>query len=77
MMMPGAPRFRDGAAPTKGTRCTSASLLPDDSVLVTGGSDDYRGPGPVSGPEVHPASSATAPAAAARPALIRMFRRPS
>ncbi|WP_327246182.1 galactose oxidase early set domain-containing protein [Streptomyces sp. NBC_01320] len=37
------PRFRDGAALTEGTRYPSASLLPDDSVLVTGGSSDYRG----------------------------------
>ncbi|UUN27078.1 kelch motif-containing protein [Streptomyces sp. FIT100] len=37
------PRFRDGASLDKGTRYPSASLLPDDSVLVTGGSEDYRG----------------------------------
>ncbi|WP_351237252.1 kelch motif-containing protein [Streptomyces sp. NPDC002133] len=37
------PRFTDGASLDKGTRYPSASLLPDDSVLVTGGSEDYRG----------------------------------
>ncbi|MEV0962162.1 MULTISPECIES: kelch motif-containing protein [unclassified Streptomyces] len=37
------PRFEDGASLDKGTRYPSASLLPDDSVLVTGGSEDYRG----------------------------------
>ncbi|MFD7322775.1 galactose oxidase-like domain-containing protein [Streptomyces sp. NPDC059875] len=40
-----APRFRDGAALEKGTRYPSASLLPDDTVFVTGGSEDYRGRG--------------------------------
>ncbi|MEV5161219.1 MULTISPECIES: kelch motif-containing protein [unclassified Streptomyces] len=39
------PRFRDGASLDEGTRYPSASLLPDDSLLVTGGSDDYRGRG--------------------------------
>ncbi|WP_437109635.1 galactose oxidase-like domain-containing protein [Streptomyces scopuliridis] len=39
------PRFRDGPTLEKGTRYPSASLLPDDSVLVTGGSEDYRGRG--------------------------------
>ncbi|MEU0831824.1 kelch motif-containing protein [Streptomyces sp. NPDC005969] len=39
------PRFRDGPSLTEGTRYPSASLLPDDSVLVTGGSSDYRGRG--------------------------------
>ncbi|MQS37958.1 radical copper oxidase GlxA [Streptomyces katsurahamanus] len=39
------PRFEDGATLEKGTRYPSASLLPDDSVLVTGGSEDYRGRG--------------------------------
>ncbi|WP_411086830.1 galactose oxidase-like domain-containing protein [Streptomyces sp. 061-3] len=39
------PKFRDGASLDKGTRYPSASLLPDDSVLVTGGSADYRGRG--------------------------------
>ncbi|MDI9889136.1 kelch motif-containing protein [Streptomyces sp. HNM0645] len=37
------PRFKDGASLDKGTRYPSASLMPDDSVLVTGGSEDYRG----------------------------------
>ncbi|MFF3301315.1 galactose oxidase-like domain-containing protein [Streptomyces sp. NPDC002908] len=40
-----APRFTDGASLSEGTRYPSASLLPDDSVLVTGGSGDYRGRG--------------------------------
>lgn len=40
-----SPRFKDGATLDKGTRYPSASLLPDDSVLVTGGSEDYRGRG--------------------------------
>ncbi|MGW1651185.1 galactose oxidase-like domain-containing protein [Streptomyces atratus] len=40
-----APRFRDGASLEEGTRYPSASLLPDDSLLVTGGSNDYRGRG--------------------------------
>ncbi|MGW1496724.1 galactose oxidase-like domain-containing protein [Streptomyces sp. NPDC002402] len=39
------PRFKDGASLEKGTRYPSASLLPDDSILVTGGSSDYRGRG--------------------------------
>ncbi|MET8404816.1 galactose oxidase early set domain-containing protein [Streptomyces sp900116325] len=39
------PEFRDGAPLDEGTRYPSATLLPDDSVLVTGGSDDYRGRG--------------------------------
>lgn len=37
------PRFEDGASLDEGTRYPSASLLPDDSLLVTGGSEDYRG----------------------------------
>ncbi|MEU8625903.1 kelch motif-containing protein [Streptomyces sp. NPDC048669] len=37
------PRFKDGASLDEGTRYPSASLLPDDSLLVTGGSEDYRG----------------------------------
>ncbi|MFJ8883699.1 galactose oxidase-like domain-containing protein [Streptomyces sp. NPDC102402] len=39
------PRFTEGATLEEGTRYPSASLLPDDSLLVTGGSDDYRGRG--------------------------------
>ncbi|MEE1796793.1 DUF1929 domain-containing protein [Streptomyces sp. BE308] len=39
------PRFADGASLAEGTRYPSASLLPDDSLLVTGGSNDYRGRG--------------------------------
>ncbi|WP_327118274.1 kelch motif-containing protein [Streptomyces sp. NBC_01341] len=39
------PRFTDGASLGEGTRYPSASLLPDDSLLVTGGSNDYRGRG--------------------------------
>ncbi|MDH2390510.1 kelch motif-containing protein [Streptomyces sp. HNM0663] len=38
-----SPRFRDGPSLDEGTRYPSASLLPDDTVLVTGGSRDYRG----------------------------------
>ncbi|WP_433547494.1 galactose oxidase-like domain-containing protein [Streptomyces sp. CA-294286] len=37
------PVFKDGPSLDKGTRYPSASLLPDDSVLVSGGSEDYRG----------------------------------
>ncbi|MHC3387992.1 radical copper oxidase GlxA [Streptomyces lavendulocolor] len=39
------PRFQDGASLDRGTRYPSASLMPDDTVLVTGGSEDYRGRG--------------------------------
>lgn len=39
------PEFKDGPSLDEGTRYPSAALLPDDSVLVTGGSDDYRGRG--------------------------------
>lgn len=39
------PKFTDGPSLEKGTRYPSASLLPDDTVLVTGGSADYRGRG--------------------------------
>ncbi|MCF2130029.1 kelch motif-containing protein [Strepomyces sp. STD 3.1] len=39
------PRFLDGPAMEKGTRYPQASVLPDDSVLVSGGSEDYRGRG--------------------------------
>ncbi|KFG75345.1 radical copper oxidase GlxA [Streptomyces mutabilis] len=37
------PKFVDGPSLEKGTRYPQASLLPDDSVLVSGGSEDYRG----------------------------------
>ncbi|MEU1052239.1 kelch motif-containing protein [Streptomyces sp. NPDC005876] len=39
------PGFVDGPALEKGTRYPQASVLPDDSVLVSGGSEDYRGRG--------------------------------
>ncbi|AKZ55933.1 Secreted protein [Streptomyces ambofaciens ATCC 23877] len=39
------PRFVDGPSMEKGTRYPQASVLPDDSVLVSGGSQDYRGRG--------------------------------
>ncbi|MFI6011384.1 galactose oxidase-like domain-containing protein [Streptomyces sp. NPDC051243] len=39
------PRFVDGPSLEKGTRYPQASVLPDDSVLVSGGSEDYRGRG--------------------------------
>ncbi|MFB8750835.1 MULTISPECIES: kelch motif-containing protein [Streptomyces] len=39
------PRFVDGPSMEKGTRYPQASVLPDDSVLVSGGSEDYRGRG--------------------------------
>ncbi|GGX20169.1 kelch motif-containing protein [Streptomyces chryseus] len=39
------PRFKDGASLDQGTRYPSASLMPDDTVLITGGSHDYRGRG--------------------------------
>jgi hypothetical protein len=39
------PRFVDGPSLEKGTRYPQASILPDDSVLVSGGSEDYRGRG--------------------------------
>ncbi|MEV5311647.1 kelch motif-containing protein [Streptomyces sp. NPDC052610] len=39
------PRFVDGPSMDKGTRYPQASVLPDDSVLVSGGSEDYRGRG--------------------------------
>ncbi|HLL34569.1 MAG TPA: kelch motif-containing protein [Streptomyces sp.] len=39
------PRFVDGPSLDKGTRYPQASILPDDSVLVSGGSEDYRGRG--------------------------------
>lgn len=39
------PKFVDGPSLEKGTRYPQASILPDDSVLVSGGSQDYRGRG--------------------------------
>ncbi|MDT0435911.1 MULTISPECIES: kelch motif-containing protein [Streptomyces] len=39
------PAFTDGPALEKGTRYPQASVLPDDTVLVSGGSEDYRGRG--------------------------------
>ncbi|MEV5914337.1 kelch motif-containing protein [Streptomyces chartreusis] len=40
-----APKFVDGPSLEKGTRYPQASVLPDDSVLLSGGSEDYRGRG--------------------------------
>ncbi|OIJ88078.1 kelch motif-containing protein [Streptomyces colonosanans] len=37
------PRFTDGPTLEKGTRYPQASVLPDDTVLVSGGSEEYRG----------------------------------
>ncbi|MGW2637342.1 galactose oxidase-like domain-containing protein [Streptomyces sp. NPDC001348] len=39
------PRFVDGPSLEKGTRYPQSSILPDDTVLVSGGSRDYRGRG--------------------------------
>ncbi|MFE9659934.1 galactose oxidase-like domain-containing protein [Streptomyces sp. NPDC005955] len=39
------PRFEDGPELEKGTRYPQASVLPDDTVLISGGSEDYRGRG--------------------------------
>ncbi|MFG2022913.1 galactose oxidase-like domain-containing protein [Streptomyces sp. NPDC048825] len=39
------PKFVDGPDLEKGTRYPQYSILPDDSVLVSGGSEDYRGRG--------------------------------
>ncbi|MGW7264740.1 galactose oxidase-like domain-containing protein [Streptomyces sp. NPDC054842] len=39
------PRFTDGPELEKGTRYPQYSILPDDTVLVSGGSEDYRGRG--------------------------------
>ncbi|MFP3992184.1 kelch motif-containing protein [Streptomyces sp. E11-3] len=39
------PKFEDGPELGKGTRYPQSSVLPNDSVLVTGGSQDYRGRG--------------------------------
>ncbi|MEV8044953.1 kelch motif-containing protein [Streptomyces griseoluteus] len=40
-----APRFVEGPSLAKGTRYPQVSVLPDDTVLVSGGSEDYRGRG--------------------------------
>ncbi|WP_328881423.1 kelch motif-containing protein [Streptomyces sp. NBC_00299] len=40
-----SPKFADGPSLEKGTRYPQASVLPDDTVLVSGGSEDYRGRG--------------------------------
>ncbi|MFI6404305.1 galactose oxidase-like domain-containing protein [Streptomyces sp. NPDC050548] len=37
------PKFVDGPSLEKGTRYAQTSILPDDTVLVSGGSEDYRG----------------------------------
>ncbi|MER6981869.1 kelch motif-containing protein [Streptomyces carpinensis] len=37
------PHFTDGPSLEKGTRYPQSSILPDDTVLVSGGSEDYRG----------------------------------
>ncbi|MFD7990604.1 radical copper oxidase GlxA [Streptomyces mexicanus] len=37
------PHFTDGPSLDKGTRYPQSSILPDDTVLVSGGSQDYRG----------------------------------
>ena len=42
---PELPASRTAPSLEKGTRYPSASLMPDDCVLVTGGSQDYRGRG--------------------------------
>lgn len=39
------PKFVDGPTLEKGTRYPNISILPDDSLLVSGGSEDYRGRG--------------------------------
>jgi hypothetical protein len=39
------PKFTDGPTLEKGTRYPQSSILPDDTVLVSGGSQDYRGRG--------------------------------
>ncbi len=39
------PKFTDGPELEKGTRYPQYSILPDDDVLVSGGSEDYRGRG--------------------------------
>ncbi|MFE9454917.1 galactose oxidase-like domain-containing protein [Streptomyces sp. NPDC006739] len=40
-----SPGFVDGPSLEKGTRYPQSSVLPDDTVLVSGGSQDYRGRG--------------------------------
>lgn len=37
------PKFVDGPSLDKGTRYPQASVLPNDEVLISGGSEDYRG----------------------------------
>ncbi|MEU2726425.1 kelch motif-containing protein [Streptomyces griseoviridis] len=44
-MKDGDPTFVDGPTLEKGTRYPQSSVLPDDTVLVSGGSQDYRGRG--------------------------------
>ncbi|AZS87037.1 kelch motif-containing protein [Streptomyces griseoviridis] len=44
-MKDGDPEFVDGPTLEKGTRYPQSSVLPDDTVLVSGGSQDYRGRG--------------------------------
>ncbi|GHE36229.1 hypothetical protein GCM10018771_15560 [Streptomyces cellulosae] len=39
------PKFVDGPSLDKGTRYPQASILPNDEVLISGGSEDYRGRG--------------------------------
>ncbi|MFJ3983091.1 radical copper oxidase GlxA [Streptomyces fungicidicus] len=39
------PEFVDGPSMEKGTRYPQASVLPNDEVLISGGSEDYRGRG--------------------------------
>jgi len=39
------PKFEDGPELEKGTRYPQYSILPDDTVLISGGSADYRGRG--------------------------------
>ncbi|MCX5557976.1 kelch motif-containing protein [Streptomyces sp. NBC_00038] len=39
------PKFVDGPSLEKGTRYPQSSILPDDTVLISGGSEDYRGRG--------------------------------
>ena len=39
------PEFSDGPSLEKGTRYPQYSILPDDTVMISGGSEDYRGRG--------------------------------